>query len=116
MSVKNGLVNSALNKFISGYSGGDVKQTVVDLATDSTIVSAVPAVLVGAYVNTVLSAHILPIKDDTATILNVPASTAVGAIDFGNAGAGIRFETSLVVDPDNVATGEVVIYWKEIVE
>lgn len=113
MSVVNGLILSALNKFVNGFAN-DVNQTVVDLSVDSTEISAVPAVLVGVYVNTALSAHALPIEDSATPIITIPASTGVGAYDMGNAGAGIRFETSLVVNPNDVATGNITVFWKPI--
>ncbi len=83
---------------------------VVDVATDSTtVVSTGPVELLGVYINTVLSAHALPIKDGTATMLTIPASAAAGAYyDF----FGGKFLTSLVVDPDNSGTGNVTLFWR----
>lgn len=90
----------------------EVNATVVDLSADSTTVYAGPAFLMGVYVDVVLSAHACPIKDGTSTILNIPASTAVGAFSIGNSGCAIKFNTSLIIDPDNAATGTVVVYWR----
>lgn len=84
---------------------------VVDLADDSTTVLNGPAVLGLVYVNTALSAHVCLIKDDTTSIFTLPASTAAGAFfDF----EGTRFETSLVVDPDNSATGSITVLYKKL--
>ena len=66
----------------------------------------------GVYVNTALSAHALPIKDDTTTIVTVPASAAAGSMyNF----PGILFSTSLIVDPNDAATGNVTVAWKTAV-
>jgi len=88
------------------------RHSVVDVAVDSTTVSSVPAILYGVYVNTVLSAHALPIEDVAGTaVITLVASLAAGTmIDFGP--RGIRFETSLIVDPDNAATGNVTLIWR----
>jgi len=82
------------------------KKAVVDLATDSTTVESVACLVNGVYINTTLSAHACPIKDDTADAYTIPASAAAGTrYEFGPT----RFETSLVVDPDNAATGSITI-------
>lgn len=84
------------------------KPTAVNVADNSTIVHTGGCYLYGVYVNTALSAHPLPIKDDTATIVTIPASAAAGAFfEF----PGILFATSLVVDPDDAATGAIVVAW-----
>jgi hypothetical protein len=82
--------------------------TVVDVADNSTTVRDGAAILLGVYVNTVLSNHALPIKDGTATVLSIPAQAAAGTFyPF----PGIRFGTSLVVDPDDTATGNITVCW-----
>jgi hypothetical protein len=83
----------------------------VNVATDSTTVSAAPALLFGVYVNTGLSAHTLPIQDNTTDVITIPASAAAGAIySF----PGIRFETSLIVNPNDAATGSVVLAYRPL--
>ena len=85
--------------------------SVVNVADDSTTVYNGPALLFGVYVNTALSAHALPIKDATVSVVSVAASAAVGTnFTF----PGIRFETSLIVDPDNSATGSVTVAYRPI--
>jgi len=79
---------------------------------DSTTVSAAPAYLMGFYVNTALSAHALPILDGAATVLTLVASLAAGTMV--TLPAAVRFETSLIVDPDNAATGSIVLFWRPI--
>lgn len=82
--------------------------TVVDVATDSTIVSAKPAVLLGIFINAALSAHALPIKDGANTLITLPASAAAGTY-YPIPGA--RFGTSLIVDPNDAATGNITLFW-----
>ena len=87
------------------------KHAVVDLSTNSTTVSDVPCIVKGFYVNTAMSAHECRIKDDTTTVIRIPASTAAAAAsDFEQ----LRFETSLVVDPDDSATGELLIMFDQM--
>lgn len=79
---------------------------VVDVSNDSTTVCATPALLFGVYVNTALSANALPIADGSTTVVSIAASAAVGTnIAF----PGIRFETSLIVDPNDSATGSITV-------
>lgn len=84
---------------------------VVDVSVDSTTVYNGPALLFGVYVNTALSAHALPIKDGSTTVVSIAASAAAGV---NTTLPGIRFETSLVVDPDNSATGSVTVAYRPI--
>lgn len=84
--------------------------TVVDVATDSTTVSSVPAVLVGVYVNTALSAHALPIESGGVALVTLPASLAAGSnVQFGD---GIMFPSNLVVNPNDAATGNITVFWR----
>ncbi len=90
----------------------DWNYTVVDIADNSTTVSSAPAIIGNVWVNTVLSAHACPIKDDTTTVYSIAASAAVNTEVL--ALKGTRFETSLIVDPDDAATGEIVVQWRLI--
>lgn len=85
--------------------------SVVNVADDSTTVSTIPAILAGVYVNTALSAHALPIKDGSTTVVTIPASAAAGAMYTL---PGIRFETSLIVDPNDAGTGNVTVVYRPI--
>jgi hypothetical protein len=80
---------------------------VVDVATDSTTVCSGPATLRAIIVNTALSAHTCPIKDGTTTVFTLPASQAVGFIDL----YGIKFRSSLIVDPNDSGTGNITLVW-----
>jgi hypothetical protein len=82
------------------------KATVVDVATDSTTVFTGRSFLTGVYVNTALSAHALPIKNDTTTLVTIPASAAAGSVYLF---PEILFDTSLIVDPNDAATGNITI-------
>lgn len=93
------------------YVGEEFYPTAVDTSVDSTTVSATPALLRGVYVNTVLSAHTVIIKDDTTAKFTLPASLPAGTyIPFADA----AFRTSLVVDPDNSSTGNITLIWKGV--
>jgi hypothetical protein len=83
--------------------------TVVDVADNVTTVSSIPSVLTGIYVNTVLSAQALPIEDGTTAKITLPASLAAGTyLEFPD----VKFGTSLVVDPDDSATGNITVFWR----
>ena len=70
-----------------------------------------PALLFGVYVNTVLSAHTVIFKDGTDVKLTLPASLAAGSErNF----YGARFETSLVIDPDDASTGDVTVFYRPL--
>jgi len=84
---------------------------VIDVAADSTTAYNGPALLFGVYVNTVLSAHTLPITDASTTVVTIPASAAAGSIYTF---PGIRFETSLIVNPNDSATGNITVAYRPI--
>lgn len=86
------------------------KPAVVDVADNETIVTTEVAFLYGVYVNTVLSAHALPIKDGTGgtTLVTIPASAAAGS---HYPLPGIEFASGIAVDPNDAATGNVTLAW-----
>lgn len=100
-----------VNDSITNYPIG-CNMTVVDLATDAdVVVTAAPALLLGVYVNVVMSAHDALIKDSTTTKLTLPASTAAGTkIDCH----GGTFVINITVESNDLATGTLVIFWREI--
>lgn len=70
-----------------------------------------PSLLHGIYVNTVLSAHTVIIADATTAIVTLPASLAAGTmINF----PGLRFETSLNIDPNDASTGNITVMFRKI--
>lgn len=88
--------------------GGGLNATVVDVAVDSTTVSSGPARLWKVYVNTVLSAHTCPIESGGTALFTLPASLAAGTmLDFG----GVLFPSTLVVNPNDAATGNITVVW-----
>ena len=70
-----------------------------------------PALLFGVFVNTVLSAHTVVFKDGTTAKITLPASLAAGT---STNCYGARFETSLVIDPDDSSTGNVTVFYRPI--
>jgi hypothetical protein len=85
---------------------------VVNVATDSTTVYTGPCIYYGAVVTTVLSAHALPILDGSNTIDSFAASAAVGTYHPFN--HGVRCATSLIVDPNDAATGNITVLYRPI--
>lgn len=85
--------------------------TAVDTSVDSTTVYNGPAILLGIFVNTVLSAHTVVIQDNSTAKITLPASLAAGT---NLAFPGIRFDTSLVVNPDNSSTGNITIMYRPL--
>lgn len=84
---------------------------VVDVADNLTTVYTGPCMLYGIYVNTVLSAHACPIQDGTTAVITLIASLAAGTnLEF----PGIRFETSLVVDPNDAGTGNITVIYRPV--
>ena len=91
------------------------KYASVDLSTDITTIEAVPCLVKGAIVTTALSAHACPVKDSTTTVWAFPASAQIGDSIDGTDN-GVRFETSLIVDPDDSATGNITITYRRLME
>lgn len=89
----------------------ECKYAVVDVADNSTTVYNGPAILFGVYVNTALSAHALPITDAATTVVTIPASAAAGAMYTF---PGIRFETTLIVDPNDAASGSITVAYRPL--
>ena len=86
------------------------RYSVIDVAVDSTTVVNAPARLYGVVVNTTLSAHTLPIKDGATTVITLPASAVAGTIYMF---PGIEFATSLICDPNDAATGNITVVYRE---
>lgn len=90
----------------------ECEYSVQDTSTNGpTSINAEPSLLMGIYVNTVLSAHTVVIADATTAIVTLPASLAAGTmINF----PGLRFETSLNIDPDDASTGNLTIMFRKV--
>ena len=95
---------SALAPQIDGFLS-----QVVDLSDDSTTVYTGSGVIRGFYVNTTISNHTTDVDDDTTNLLTIAAQTPAGTwTPVGD----IEFLTSLIVDPDNAATGSITVVYK----
>jgi hypothetical protein len=90
----------------------ECEYSVQNTATNGpTSIHAGPALLMGVYVNTVLSAHTVVLADATTAIVTLPASLAAGTmVSF----PGLRFETSLNIDPDDSSTGNLTIMYRKV--
>lgn len=86
----------------------EIQYTVVDVSVNSTTIYTGSCVFYSIHVNTVLSAHALPVMDGSTTIASLAASAAVGT---NLVTIGIPCATSLVVDPNDAATGSVTVVW-----
>jgi hypothetical protein len=84
---------------------------VVDVSNNSTTVYTGPCILFGVYVNTGLSANVLPILDGATTVVSLAASAAAGTSILY---PGIRFNTSLIVDPNDAATGSITVAYRPV--
>lgn len=84
----------------------------VDASANSTTVYNGPCLYYGAAVTTALSAQVLLIQDNATVIDAFAASAAAGTRSLP--AAGIRCETSLVVNPDDAATGNLTVYYKPL--
>lgn len=84
---------------------------IVDLSDNSTTIYDGPALLRSIWVDVVMSAHALLITDAAVTIFTIPASQAAAVrIEFGD----VIFETSLIFNPDDDATGTIVVAYKQV--
>jgi hypothetical protein len=91
----------------------ECEYAIIDLSTDAaTTVVAGPAILYGIYVDAALSAHACPVLDGTATVFSLVASLAVGSnLSWPN---GIKFNTSLIVNSNDAATGTIVVLYRTL--
>ena len=85
-------------------TSGECKATTFDTSTNSSTEYNGPALLEWIYVNTVLSAHTVVIKDNTTAKITLPASMAAGSY---LPVPGMRFDTNFTVDPDDSSTGNI---------
>lgn len=87
-------------------AGLETKCDTVDVETNSTTVYNGPARLYYYYVNTALSANTNIFKDNATSKFTLAQSLAVGS---DKTFPGARFDTSLVFDPDDAATGNITV-------
>lgn len=84
----------------------------VDVSGNSTTILTGKGRVLGFNVSTVLSAHSTIFKDGSAELFTTAVSLAVGSLVVFPVG-GIKFNTSLVIDPDDSATGVINVYYVE---
>ncbi len=98
------VVNEATYTVVSGAS----------IAADTTtVISSSPAILYGYIVTTVIGGSVsIAIQDASTTIVSIPDGTA--ADTYQSYTQGIRFETSLNVNPNAASTGEIIVLWRLI--
>ena len=84
----------------------------VDLSANSTTITTKKAILGNAWVTVVLSAHACPIQDNTTEIISFAASAAVGTTL--TAQKDTQCLGGIVVDPNDSATGTIVVQYREI--
>ncbi len=89
----------------------ECEYSVVNLDDDTTTVFAGPSILYGVYVNTVLSTHVCPITDASTTVVSLPVDLAAGTSVLY---PGIRFETSLIVNPHDSASGSITVAFRRV--
>lgn len=99
-----------MGKYAAGIPGCNA--TLVDVSNNTLTVFTGAGKVLGFNVETVLSAHNNIIADDSTALAVTTVSLAKGTtVLFPN--GGIKFNTSLVVDADDSATGKIILYWIE---
>ena len=86
--------------------------SVHDVSVDGpTVIYAGPALLLGVYVNTSIATATVVLADNTTAKVTLPVSLAAGASVNCY---GARFETTLVIDPGDTATGNVTVFYRPL--
>ncbi len=91
----------------------DWSAKVIDLATDISTVATTSVILRGYHVNTTLSAQACNINDGANTIFIIPASSTAGTLVEFTTDEGVIFNTNLIIDPDDAATGNITFLFRE---
>jgi len=102
-----------IRKALVGEVDGDLYQ-VVDLSVDAGVTIPGPVLLKGVYVNTVMSAHTVLLKDGATTVFTLPASLAAGSERNFGSRDGVEFLTSIVVTPNVSSTGNITIAYRPL--
>ena len=88
--------------------------TVVNMTDNTTTVNTGPTLLVGIYVNIVLTAAAVEIENISGTtVATLPASLAAGThIPFN----GLFFNDALIINPDDAAaSGQILVLWRNVI-
>jgi hypothetical protein len=84
----------------------------VDLSVDSTTTIGIPAVLGNIWIHTTISAHACPVLDGAVELFSIPSGATAGtAYTFLY---GTVCQTSLIINPDDAATGILVVQYKPL--
>lgn len=86
--------------------------TLVDVSNNTYTIHTGSGKVLGFNVETALSAHNNIIADGTSPLAVTTVSLAKGTTVLYPNG-GIKFNTSLIVDADDSATGKIIVYWLE---
>lgn len=101
-----------MRRFQTVATAFEFDSDVVDLTDNSTTVYSGRCLIRSVYVNTATSAHDIAVKDGTTTVFTIPASTPSGVrFNLGDT----HFKTSLVVDPNDSASGSITVTYKPVV-
>jgi hypothetical protein len=110
----NGVNSSGLPAIVDldvtgGLLGGPITYQVVDCANDSTVVLNAPGYVYGIAITTTLNANAVLVKDNTATILTIAASTTAGTrFDL----YGVYCATNITISPNVSSTGTFTIFYR----
>jgi hypothetical protein len=93
------------------YSQDGALMSVIDLSGNDATVITGPCLLLGIFVNIVMSAHAVTVGDDTTTKITLPASTAAGT----NMNCyGAVFSSNITVTPNASSTGTITVFYRPI--
>ena len=91
----------------------ECEYTVVDMTTNTVTLNTGPTLLMGIYVNIVLSANACDIENVAGTpALTLPASLGAGTNIECH---GMFFPDALIVNPaDAAASGQILVLWRKV--
>ena len=89
-----------------------MKHKTIDISADITSVSDGAVMYYGVTINTVLSAHVCLIQEGTTVAFRIPASAPAGNYYDHGGEEGVEI-TNLIVNPDDSATGEIVVHYRD---
>ncbi len=91
----------------------ECEHTIVNMTDNTTTVFTGPCLLVGIYVNIVLTAAAVEIENVSGTtVFTLPASLAAGSERNFH---GTRFPEALIINPDDgAASGQITVMWRKV--
>lgn len=106
------LIYMIILMLVSNFVIAEPKYGVFDVSNNIGTISSKAAVVHGVYINTTISAHTILIKNGSTSVFTIPASATAG--NYYNFDM-VEFSTNLVVDPDDSATGSIVVIYEDLV-